>query len=166
MRPLLSETSFVIVTDLPELNLSYLQKMPIYYPSGKYKLSNCFFLDYSYIILFVHGISRPSQKYVWFGAWHKQRAQFFSAMNLTMFIKLFTSMTFSASFLTYILFLRSFSFKYSTIIGCILKLDGTLTATWWNIDLVSVQKWHSFPNSSIFYTFVVICYIISTFKTK
>ena len=68
MRPLLSETSFVIVTDLPEMNLSYLQKMPIYYPSGKYKLSNCFFLDYSYIILFVHGISHPSQKYVWFGA--------------------------------------------------------------------------------------------------
>ena len=26
MRPLLSETSFVIVTDLPEMNLSYLQK--------------------------------------------------------------------------------------------------------------------------------------------
>ena len=39
-----------------EIRLRYLQNMPVYYPSRKYKLSMCSFLAYCYTIVFVHDI--------------------------------------------------------------------------------------------------------------
>ena len=42
---------------LPEMNLGY----PFNYPSGKYKLSNCFVLEYTYTLVLLFHISFPSQ---------------------------------------------------------------------------------------------------------
>ena len=43
-------------------SFSFLQNMPIYYPSGKYKISIRFFqFEYWYTVKFVHDISCPSK---------------------------------------------------------------------------------------------------------
>ena len=47
------------------MGLSYLQNIPIYYPSGKYKLSIRSFLEYYYTtIIFVHDISHLSKRFL------------------------------------------------------------------------------------------------------
>ena len=53
--------------------LSCLKNMPIYFPSGKYKLSSHSFLEYSYMIVFVCDISCPSK------GWQKRAENFFSS---------------------------------------------------------------------------------------
>lgn len=87
-------------------------------------------------------------------------------LNFTIFNKLCNCTIFSGSFLNLILlisFLHFPSFKYTTITDCILKR--------WMCDLMEHRlskrsKWYFFPNASIFYTSVVSCYIICTFKRK
>ena len=44
-----------------EMNLNYLQNMPIYHLSRKYKLLIRSFLEYCYTVVFVHDISFPSK---------------------------------------------------------------------------------------------------------
>ena len=82
------------------------QKMPIYFPSGKYKLSIHSFLEYCYIIVFVHNILCIPGCLV-----HEKHAQTFFSLKWTIIcIKSFTfnNMTFSisVSFLNEILFLH------------------------------------------------------------
>ena len=68
-----------------EMNLRYLQNMPIYCPLRKYKLST--FLDYCYTFVIAHDFFTLKSM---FGAWYKC-AQNFLALNLTIiFIKPFT----------------------------------------------------------------------------
>ena len=50
-----------------EMCFSYIQNMPFYFSSGKQELSICSFLEYCYTVVFVHDISCPLQKHVWFG---------------------------------------------------------------------------------------------------
>ena len=70
-----------------EISLSYIQNIPIYCPSGEYKFSVRFFLDYWYTIVFVQYCA--PQNDVW---WMIQMCtKFCSALNLTIiFIKPFT----------------------------------------------------------------------------
>ena len=57
----------------------YLLNMPIYQPSGKYKLSNLSLLEYCYTIVFINDIFSPSKGYmIYDGNVHKM----FSALNL------------------------------------------------------------------------------------
>ena len=50
---------------LPETSRSYLQNMPIYFPSGKYKLTIRSFLEYCYTQSFWYATFRALQKDVW-----------------------------------------------------------------------------------------------------
>ena len=52
--------------------------MPSYYPSGKYELSMCSFLEYNCTIVFLNDISGPYQIDVWFGERYKGAQSYFS----------------------------------------------------------------------------------------
>ena len=86
---------------VPEMSLSYLPSMSIYYPSGRctYKLLLHSFLEYYYTIVFVHDISCASKGFLMHG---RNFQKHFSALNLTLIcIQLFTcnNTTFSGSIL-------------------------------------------------------------------
>ena len=74
---------------VPEVSLSYLQNMPIYYLLGKHTLSICSFLEYCYMaFVFVHNISCPLERCL---VYDKNVHKFFPALNLkTICIKPFT----------------------------------------------------------------------------
>ena len=52
---------FFVRNRVPEMGLSYLQNIQVYYPSVKYELLIRFFLDYCYTIIFVKNILCPSK---------------------------------------------------------------------------------------------------------
>ena len=57
-----------------EMSLSYSQNRPIYFPSGKHKVSICSFLVYCYMTVFVYDISYSSKGcLVYDCAWNVQR---------------------------------------------------------------------------------------------
>ena len=74
---------------VPEVSLSYLQNMPIYYLLGKHTLSICSFLEYCYMaFVFVHNISCPLERCL---VYDTNVHKFFPALNLkTICIKPFT----------------------------------------------------------------------------
>ena len=91
---------------VPEISLSYSQNMPSYFPSGRYKLSICLFLEYCYTIVMVDDISRPSNGCL---LYDRNVYKILSALNLTLVcINSFTSnkATFSVFFLNEMLFLN------------------------------------------------------------
>ena len=84
---------------VPKMSLSYLQNMPIYFSSGKYKLSIHSFLIYCYTIVFGHNFLHPSK---WCLVHNKNVHKICSALNLKIIcITPFTcnNTTFSVSFL-------------------------------------------------------------------
>ena len=103
---------------VPEITLSYSQNMAIYFPSAKSKLSISYFLEYCYIIIFVHCISRfYSKRHLVHG---KNVYKKLSVLNLTTIcIKSFTynDTALSVSFLNEIVFLH---------LWLHLKIDSTL----------------------------------------
>ena len=83
--------------------------MPIYFPSGKYKLSIRSFLEYRYIIFDVQYFMCALKRMFVFD--DRNRQKYFSVLNFTIIcIKRFTcnNTIFSVSFLNEILFLHVF----------------------------------------------------------
>ena len=70
-----------------KLSLSYFQNMPIYYSSGKFKISIRFFWEYCYAIVFVYDISWPTE---WCLSMTRTWTKFFQpGIWLTVFMKPF-----------------------------------------------------------------------------
>ena len=92
---------------VPEMSLSCLQDMPIFYTSGKYELSIHFSLEYCYTTVSVHIIlclSAPLKRM--FGAWYKCAQNLFSSRNFLWFLSRFSPViTEPLSFFNEILFL-------------------------------------------------------------
>ena len=65
---------------VPEMSLSSSQNMPIYLPLEKHKLAIQSFVEYCYIINFVHDILQSSKRCL---VHDRNMHKIFSAMNLT-----------------------------------------------------------------------------------
>ena len=108
----------------PEFNLNYLQNIPIYYISGKYKLSNC---SLSIAAQSFSGAIFCAPHKTVFGLVRDRNSahKSFSVLNLTL---IFIFIIFSISLLNETLFLdKLFSSKYTLITDCISTFDETLT---------------------------------------
>ena len=91
----------------PELSLAFCKNMPTFFPSGKYTLSICSFLENCYTVVLVHNISCPSKGCL---VDNRNLHNIFSALNLRKIcIKPFIcniNTIFSVSFLNEILLLH------------------------------------------------------------
>ena len=119
--------------------------MSIYFPSGKYKLSNSISTRY-----LVHNILRPPKGCL---VDDTNLRNFFSVLNLTVIVSSLSLVVsfFSLLFKWNIIFPLNIFFKH-TIIDCI----SNLIEYWlvWLTDLASIHDWYSSPNVSNFY---IIC---------
>ena len=143
-----------------EMSLSYLQNMSIYYPSGKYKLSICSFLEYCYTIVFVSDIL--SRKMM-FGAWYICAQNYFNPESDTNFYQAFHLQEHNL-YPSAMKYFSSITLFLSNRLSVTLTmwLDGSLI-DWMIIDWLT-HKSYSFPNASIckssvtsYFNFYFIC---------
>ena len=135
------------------MTLSYLKNMPIYFSSGKYKLSIHSFISTKYLA------PNPMAGNIWCyrsKGWlvvDDRNMRFLLVLILTMCIKPFTfsNTICSVSFLNDI---SPFNIFLHTIHELHLKLDRTLLTDWHSAN---IHKWYSFSNAPIFHNFVAIC---------
>ena len=105
---------------VPEMSLSYMQNMPSYYSSGKYKLSISFFFRVLLLNRFCARYFVPLKRM--FDAWYKRARNFFSSgFDNNIYQALKQCDLFSILFKWNIIS-PLYSFKH-TITDCISKLD-------------------------------------------